>query len=157
MRVIINDEKYIPGVGQGPVKSPVSISEDLYRRLVVGGYTVIRIKTPKPVLVENDSTVNSVLDVKTIDKTSEEIPNEELEPEVEDKEEEPLEVAPVVEEENEDDNVEILDDTPEENVSSDENYEGLTVKDLKEMLDEKGIKYKYSSRRDELVDLLNEN
>ena len=41
--IVINDEKLIPGVGQGPFKDPIEISEGLFRKLDLMGYAVLRL------------------------------------------------------------------------------------------------------------------
>lgn len=44
--VVVGDKKIIPYLGQGPITVPTPVSEEVHRKLVIGGFAVTKVKDP---------------------------------------------------------------------------------------------------------------
>ena len=165
--VVINDDKLIPGVGQGPITTPIEISEGLCNRLILMGYTVL--KQPEHSIhihslnrvdrlrlqrltTEKEKTSANILDkVKAINERKEQA--EEVEEKVEPTVEETVEeTAPVVESEQPVE--EVVAETPVEPTqeeSTNVNVEEMTKDQLKSLLDDNDVDYKYHDSRSTLI------
>ena len=150
MKVVIFDEGFIPGLGRGPFRTPIEISEDkffLYKQM---GLKVINAEKTVPIAetgIRNRTIKNKI--------ESEEIEN--------------IKTAPVEENiisttndiiKEVDETVDETEETVTEEKSSTEDeaasLEDLTKKELMSMLDEKEIKYQTTMLKSELIELVNE-
>jgi hypothetical protein len=160
MKVVIFDEGFIPGLGRGPFRTPIEISEDkffLYKRM---GIQVIKADVTAPIA---ESGVFNRTVTKSI---SDNIPNEE--PEVveevkpvvketkveETKIEEPAVEEVAVEAANDSEVDEVIEEAVEEEVV----ITDLTKKELVDLLHENGIEEASKNMtKDELVKLAEES
>lgn len=178
--VVINDDKLIPGVGQGPITTPIKISEGLCNRLILMGYTVLkqpehsihihslnrvdRLRLQRLTTEKTKTSANILDKVKAINERKEQA--EEAEEKVEPTVEQPVEKpAPVVESEQPVEETtpvvepkqpveEVVAETPEEPTqeeSTNVNVEEMTKDQLKSLLDDNDVDYKYHDNRSTLI------
>jgi len=155
LKVIVNEDRFIPGLGKGPFKKPVLIDATHYHNLKSLGYLVIKAKEDE--VFEKELEEDKTLDNTPLETTKdvevrdvEEVDEEELEEVVEEQDEaveEELEADPEVEENSE----EAIREANDEPVFSD-----MTVAQLKEELDELEVDYAHNARKADLVKLLEE-
>lgn len=148
MKVVIYDEGFIPGLGRGPFRTPIEISEEkffLYKRL---GLTIINASKSVPmaesgVINRIKSKINNTSDTIIEDVSNEEIKKEEV-------------IETIVEEENTI-NDEIVNNENEEEVIEEEiDINTLTKKELIELLTESGIEINGNMNKTQLLELANE-
>ena len=156
VRVIINDRRFVPTIGKGPVLKPIYITTKIYNLLKLLKYDVSIYK-------ETESINKFEVEEHEIEKLSEE--KESSETEVEDEDvEEVLEESSETEVELEDEEVLEEISEPEEELEEleieevlEKDINKMTKKELKELLDSKEIKYNYNANVSTLRELLIQN
>ena len=149
-KVIIPDTRIIPGLGRGPFLEPIEVSDHTYQNLRLGGYKIrLDKKLPyfKPKMDDKikNNEENDFIDKKDV---TNDVINYLSENNMTDNEK----IDNIIDnEENDSDN----EDDNNENEENDLNK--LTIKDLKKILDDKGIKYKYNDTKKNLIDLIEKN
>ena len=139
IRVTITDSKLIPTIGKGPINRPISITVGQYELLTKLGFNVVRYEEEKPQKIQEQP------------KPQVEESVEEQEVSVEDPKESQEEETLVEEQE------EILEEEETEEIDSDvaytmEDLEEATKKELKEILDSRGVNYGYNDTLSKLKD-----
>ena len=151
VRVTISDSKLIPTIGKGPINRPIAITVGQYEMLKKFGFNI-------KIVEESVAKIEKVDEVQ--ESTEETVV---VEPEVE-SEEEVVEEAPVEEVEESTDEVsdevaeeEVVEEAPVEESTdvayTEEELEEATKKELKEILDERNVEYKYNATVAELREL----
>lgn len=143
IRVTITDSKLIPTIGKGPINRPISITVGQYELLTKLGFNVVRYEEEKPQKIQEQP------------KPQVEESVEEQEVSVEDPKESQEEETLVEEQE------EISEEETEE-IDSDivytmEDLEEATKKELKEILDTRGVNYGYNDTLSKLKDAVIES
>lgn len=168
IKVIIKDKRFIPTIGKGPFLEPITITEEIYRFLKIGKYRVQKydptkdtknvINNKKP-LMSTDINIDES-EIPEEDKNvkitfiAHEIDEDETENEATDEvevEEETVEDEAIDEVEDETVEDETEDEATDE-VEEEIDYSKMTVKELKALLDEYGIDYKYNDTKDILIE-----
>ena len=144
IRVTITDSKLIPTIGKGPINRPISITVGQYELLTKLGFNVVRYEEEKPQKIQEQP------------KPQVEESVEEQEVSVEDPKESQEEETLVEEQE------EILEEEETEEIDSDvaytmEDLEEATKKELKEILDSRGVNYGYNDTLSKLKDAVIES
>jgi hypothetical protein len=144
VRVTISDSKLIPTIGKGPINKPISITVPQYEMLKKFGFN-IAVHSEQPTKIEK--VTEAVVEATSVV-------------------EQPVEVTEseeVVEEtvEVEEATVEVVEESSEEVVEEDgdviyteEDLKEATKKELKEVLDGRGVEYKYNATVPELKELV---
>lgn len=143
IRVTITDSKLIPTIGKGPINRPISITVGQYELLTKLGFNVVRYEEEKPQKIQEQ-------------------PKPQVEESVEEKEvsvEEPKESQ---EEETLVEEQEEISEEETEEIDSDivytmEDLEEATKKELKEILDSRGVNYGYNDTLSKLKDAVIES
>jgi hypothetical protein len=142
IRVTISDSKLIPTIGKGPIHSPISITEDQYNMLVNLGYKVVKAGAVKVAKIETAPVQEPVEPVVEV--------TEVIEPEVAQEEEVVVvEEEPVVEEEKVV-TEEVAEESDEDVAYTMEDLAEATKKELKAVLDKRGVAYGYNDTLKEL-------
>jgi hypothetical protein len=173
VRVTISDSKLIPTIGKGPINRPISITIAQYEMLKRFGFNVStyseqisKIEKVSGELTVEETTETPVGEtvveevVETV--TPEVVESEEVTESVEETVEE--EVTESVEETVEEEVTESVEETVEEEVTesveegdvsyTEEDLKDANKKELKEVLDGRGVEYKYSATLPELKELV---
>lgn len=159
MKVVIFDEGFIPGLGRGPFKSPIEISEDKYFLYKQMGLKVLNAEKTVPIV--ETGIRNRVKSVNELDEIQKET---ELKEEIKDSHEETVELGVVSEETFEEP---VVEETPVEveteveessEAEETENYEevdinSLTKKELIDLLTEAGVECNNNMTKRTLVSL----
>ena len=156
MKVCIFDEGFIPGLGRGPFRTPIEVTEDMYALYKRMGLKVIN--ATKTVSIAESGVFNRVVKKsnkeeeniameETVEETTEETTNETVEEEVEETTNEVTDetVEEVVEEETTDETVEEVE------------INSLTKKELIKLLTENGIECNNNMTKAQLIKLFEEN
>lgn len=156
VNVKIFDNKYIPGIGRGPITNTITISDELFRTLKMLDYNIVKIKA-NPYKKEFKEVVTKVIkEVENDKKEKSLLPeiNEEIEteikefiPSVEEPEKEEVEV---IIEENQDETTEKVEDLENEYTP---NFEKMSNSDLRSFLKDHSVKYSNAMSRDKLIEL----
>ena len=168
MKVVIYDEGFIPGLGRGPFKTPIDISEDKFYLYKQMGLTIIRADKSVPIV---ESGIRNRTVTKKENVNIPEVKSVEVEPTVVEtpKFTKKVEVTPEVVKEEEVSEVETVDEiTPEvvdepevEEVSEEEETEidlnALTKRQLVELLTEAGVECNSNMNKATLLALAEEN
>src|SRR5699024_6593024 len=169
MKVIINEEGFIPGLGRGPFKTPFDLDSNQVFNLRQLGYLVLevkespdRIKLDPSHLPEKESQPEeegSLIEEINTEEETESNEDQEVE-ETDETADEELDTEEETES-NEDQEVEETDETADEEEEFDELVKEIgkesTVPELKKLLDDAGIEYKYNARKDELLEKIDQN
>ena len=161
MKVVIYDEGFIPGLGRGPFKTPIDISEDKFYLYKQMGLTIIRADKSVPIV---ESGIRNRTVTKKENVNIPEVKPVEVEPTV-------VETTPEVVKEEEISEVETVDEvTPEvvdepeveDEVSEDEeeteiDLNSLTKRQLVELLTEAGVECNSNMNKTTLLALAEEN
>lgn len=150
IKVTIEDMKWIPSIGKGPVRNPISITHDQYNLLKLLGFNVIPyeekikvqpIELPKKNKLEIPEVEEEIVEEvqEESQEVEEEIVGEEI-PEMEEVAEEVQEIEEVIEE-----------------VKETLDVNSMTKKQLKAELDSRNISYAYNATAEQLKKLLSEN
>ncbi|AMS01247.1 hypothetical protein AR9_g163 [Bacillus phage AR9] len=163
IRVTITDSKLIPTIGKGPINRPISITVGQYELLTKLGFNVVRYEEEKPQKIQEqpkpqvEESVEeqevSVEDPK--ESQEEETLVEEQEVSVEDPKESQEEETLV--EEQEEISEEELEEIDSDIAYTMEDLEEATKKELKEILDSRGVNYGYNDTLSKLKDAVIES
>lgn len=160
MKVCIFDEAFIPGLGQGPFRTPVEITRDRYDVYKRMGLHIIDASATVP--IAESGVINRVRYTKPKEEKEviKETPvTEIIEQPIEDNIPEVVENIEVIEtiEENEEIKEEVIDETSEIKEDEEEvDIDSLSKKDLLDLLKSNDIPCNNSMTKKELVDLVNE-
>lgn len=149
LRVVIREDKFIPGLGKGPFTKPVEISRNHLFNLRQQGFFVTEVSnndlglTPRQVKDQVPSESSLEGGAEELDRIEAVEPDEEVH-------EEDVQ-------EDSDDTVEDEVPVDDEQDSDNDDLEDFTVAELKEMLDEKDIEYKHNDKKDDLIAKLKES
>lgn len=173
MKVIINEEGFIPGLGRGPFKTPFELDSNQVFNLRQLGYLVLEVKeSPDRLNLDPSHLPEKEFQPEEEGSLIEEVDTEGEDQEVEESDETVDEEVDTEEESesNEEQEVEESDETTDEEdesqeESEDEEFDELvkeigkesTVPELKKILDDAGIEYKYNARKDELLEKIEQN
>ena len=169
MKVIINEEGFIPGLGRGPFKTPFDLDSNQVFNLRQLGYLVLEVKeSPDRIKLDPSHLPKKESQPEEEGSLIEEINTEEETESNEDQEVEETDETADEEldteeetESNEDQEVEETDETADEEEEFDELVKEIgkesTVPELKKLLDDAGIEYKYNARKDELLEKIDQN
>lgn len=143
IRVTITDSKLIPTIGKGPINRPISITVGQYELLTKLGFNVVRYEEEKPQKIQEQ-------------------PKPQVEESVEEKEvsvEEPKESQEeeTLVEEQEEISEEELEEIDSDIAYTMEDLEEATKKELKEILDSRGVNYGYNDTLSKLKDAVIES
>jgi hypothetical protein len=146
-RVIIDEAKYIPTIGKGPIRNPIMITDEQYKMFKILGIKVTECEDVKLNKIETEDVVKE--EVTEVEETvEEEITDEES---VED--EETVEEDEVIEEDEASEEV-TEEDISESIMIDDVDINSLTKKQIKAKLTELGISYSNNANLNDLRVLL---
>jgi hypothetical protein len=150
--VTISDSKLIPTIGKGPINKPISITVPQYEMLKKFGFNISKVN-------EQLSKIEKIADNSVIEpekKMEEVVPPVELptEPEEPTTEEVPEQVEETPEEEVVEEEVTEESEESEDTVYTEEDLKEATKKELKEVLDARGVEYKYNDTVPTLKELV---
>lgn len=174
--VTISDRRMIPGIGRGPIKKPITITEKKLQLLKVLGFTVTVIKPVNANLKKIDKKqteniddnhtselVEEIINEVSEETTTEEViknPQEEIVEKENDEEVIDNDSSEELDEETEENNNTIEDEVADEEFPVEEEEEididNLTKSQLKEILDEKGVSYPSNANLTKLRNILTE-
>lgn len=157
VKVIINSNKHIPGLGKGPFTEPIFIDDNHYHNLKAiedgAGFLVLKVEDGDlndPLELKKGEEVKETEEVVEEETAKEEVVEEES---VEETTEEPVKDTEVAEEETTE---EVVEEESDEEVKeeSEVDFSEMTVKEIKKELDELGVEYKYDAKKAELIEVL---
>lgn len=170
MKVIINEEGFIPGLGRGPFKTPFDLDSNQVFNLRQLGYLVLEVKeSPDRIKLDPSHLPEKESQPEEEGSLIEEVNTEDGDQEVEETEETADKELDTEEETESDEDQEVEETADEEEESQeeseDEEFDELvkeigkesTVPELKKLLDDAGIEYKYNARKDELLEKIEQN
>jgi hypothetical protein len=143
VRVTIADSKLIPTIGKGPILRPISITVAQYEMLKKFGFKIVKVDEQLVTKIEEVEKI--VVPSEPQDETPVNVPVEDSvseleETEVVETEEVTIESEVVEDEETVEEEVDLIG-----TVFSEEDLAEATKDELKEILDARGVKYKYSA------------
>ena len=172
LKIIVKSAGQIPFLNaRGPINSPIWVKETVYDRLKRIGIDVKVVDEKTVESIRERMEANSVEEeeVVVVEPTNEEIDEQPVEELVEDEEttseeteevvEQEEEVIETPEEEQEEPVEELVEDeeTVEITVYTEKEIEEMTNSEKREVLDERGVEYKYNAISDDLEELVLES
>jgi hypothetical protein len=151
VRVTISDSKLIPTIGKGPINKPISITVPQYEMLKKFGFNIVKVEEQLSKIERAEETKVSEPEQKVDEVVvpPAETPSEPEQSEELTTDEEPEQVVETPEEV-----VEVSGESEEEVVYTEEDLQEATKKELKEVLDARGVEYKHNDTLPTLKELV---